>query len=257
VNLATRGVTLALSGRRLLHGIDLTLRPGEVTAVLGPNGAGKTSLLRLLCGELVADTGEVMLGERLLGAWKAQERAKMLAVLPQQSVLNFPFTAREVVMLGRIPHGTGALRDREIVTQALRAVDGQELADREYTRLSGGEKQRVNLARVLAQVWEPSPDGARFLLLDEPTASFDLAHQRMTLEIVRGLAAQGAGVFLILHDLNLAARCADQVVLLHAGELVAAGSPQEVLSAELVRRVFAVDVSIGRHPGSGTPLVIA
>lgn len=257
MNLAARSLSLSLSGRRLLHGIDLTLHPGQVTAVLGPNGAGKTSLLRLLCGELVADTGDVTLGDKPVNAWDAAARAKVLAVLPQQSVLNFPFTAREVVMLGRTPHATGAVRDSEVVNQALRAVDGQSLADREYTRLSGGEKQRVHLARVLAQVWETTPDGARYLLLDEPTASFDLAHQRMTLEIVRTLAAQGAGVFLILHDLNLAARCADQLVLLRDGELVAVGPPQEVLTASRIRSVFDVDVTIGSHPASGTPLVIA
>jgi len=256
VALVAAGISLTLTGARLLDGIDLEIHPGQVTAVLGPNGAGKTSLLRLLSGELASDSGAVTLSGRPLAEWGHAERARSLAVLPQQSLLDFPFTAEEVVMLGRTPHATGAAMDREIVTRALKAVDLDYLARRDYTRLSGGEKQRVHLARVLAQIWDEERWTPRYLLLDEPTASFDLAHQRMTLDIVRDLAAQGVGVLMVLHDLNLAARCADQMVLMRCGTIAFSGDPEDVLTVAAIRDVFQVDVSIDRHPQHGGPLVI-
>ncbi|MCB1703747.1 MAG: heme ABC transporter ATP-binding protein, partial [Halioglobus sp.] len=140
--------------------------------------------------------------------------------------------------------------------QALQAVDGDYLANRFYTQLSGGEKQRVHLARVLAQIWEPSLDGERYLVLDEPTSSFDLAHQQLTLEVVRNLAASGVGVLMVIHDLNLAARCADEMFLMQCGKQVISGTPQQVLQRDIIARVFQVEASIGVHPTSGTPLVI-
>ena len=159
-------------------------------------------------------------------------------------------------MLGRTPHDTGATQDRAIVAEALRAVDGDYLADRVYTQLSGGEKQRVHLARVLAQIWEPSPLGHRYLVLDEPTSSFDLAHQQLTLDIVKSLAIRDVGILIVIHDLNLAARCADQMVLLQCGAIVASGTPEEVLVADTIKKIFQVDAKIGAHPVSGKPLVI-
>jgi len=254
--LQARGVSLSLSGVSLLDGIDLTLQPGQVTAVLGPNGAGKTSLLRVLTGEIRATSGEVSLEGRAIDRWPNAERARTLAVLPQQSLLSFPFYAQEVVMLGRTPHDTGRIQDEEIVCEALQAVDCEHLAHRVYTHLSGGEKQRVQLARVLAQVWEPLAEGERYLVLDEPTSSLDLAHQGLTLDVVRTLADRNVGVLLVLHDLNLAARCADQMVLLRCGSVANSGAPQDVLTEEIVREVFEVEASIGRHPVHGSPLVI-
>ena len=159
-------------------------------------------------------------------------------------------------MLGRTPHDTGVAHDREIVEAALKSVDGNYLASRIYTQLSGGEKQRVHLARVLAQVWERAPEGERYLVLDEPTSSFDLAHQKLTLEIVRNLAERGVGILMVIHDLNLAARCSDRMLLMQCGRVVISGRPQEVLQREIISRVFQVEATIGVHPQSGTPLVI-
>lgn len=256
MSLAAKNIGLTLSSTPLLKAVDLEVTPGEITTVLGPNGAGKTSLLRVLVGDLMPNAGTVKLGGKDLQHWPAQALARTLAVLPQHSLLNFPFTAAEVVLLGRTPHETGATHDREIVQQALESVDGDYLSDRLYTQLSGGEKQRVHLARVLAQIWEPVPEGDRYLVLDEPTSSFDLAHQKLTLDVVNRLADQGVGILMVLHDLNLAARCADQMLLMQCGRLVFAGTVQEVLQPETIASVFQVDVSIGEHPVSGKPLVI-
>lgn len=256
MSLSARNLSLTLSDTPLLGAIDLDVRPGSITTVLGPNGAGKTTLLRVLAGELRPDTGSVSLNSRELTTWTPRQRARILAVLPQHSLLNFPFTAAEVVMLGRTPHDSGLAHDREIVAQALKAVDGDYLANRLYTQLSGGEKQRVHLARVLAQIWEPCPEGDRFLLLDEPTSSFDLAHQQLTLAVVRNLALQGIGILMVIHDINLAARCTDHMILMQCGRMAIAGAPAEVLQRDTIARVFQVDATIGTHPLTGTPLVI-
>ncbi|WP_438951161.1 heme ABC transporter ATP-binding protein [Porticoccus sp.] len=255
--LEAQGLSLSVAEFSLLRDIDLRMEPGKVTAIIGPNGAGKTSLLRLLTGEQTPTAGNVALSGQPLGDWSSKRLARVMAVLPQSSRLDFPFTAREVVMMGRIPHATGLVRDTAIVDAALAAVDGSYLDKRFYTHMSGGEKQRVQLARVLAQIWEPVDDHDRVLILDEPTSSFDLAHQQLTIANMRSFAAQGVGVLVVIHDLNMAARCADQLLVLSCGRIAASGSPQQVLTASTIKQVFNVDVSIGINPLTGTPLVIA
>ena len=239
----------------VLTGVDLALQPGEVLGVLGPNGAGKSTLLGALCGELEADIGSVTLDDRALGQWPGRERARRLAVLPQSSSLSFAFLVAEVVAMGRLPHDTGRVRDAEIVDAALRAADAEHLSGRSYLALSGGERQRVHLARVLAQLW-PGGEG-QVLLLDEPTSALDPLHQHTTLQAVRDFASQGAAVLVILHDLNLAARHCDRILLLQDGRPHALGLPEEVLRAEPLRAVFGLDVLIQRHPERGHPLIVA
>ena len=249
-------ISLHLSGFDLLRNISLEVEAGKVTAIVGPNGAGKSSLLKVLTGDMAPTRGQVQLNHRALAQWPLLHRAQILAVLPQHSRLNFPFTASEVVALGRIPHQTGVIKDTEIVAQALDLVDASYLQKRLYTQMSGGEKQRVQLARVLAQIWQPSDHGEQFLILDEPTSAFDLSHQKLTLDIVRQLANRGVGVVMVVHDLNLAARCADNLVVFNGGVIAAQGQPEQVLTESLIKVVFDVEAIIGQHPQTNRPLVI-
>ncbi|GAA5316330.1 MAG: heme ABC transporter ATP-binding protein [Candidatus Pelagadaptatus aseana] len=254
--LSVESLCVSVGSKTLLDGVDLALQAGEVLAVVGPNGAGKTTLLKSLTGEVQPQVGQVLFQGRPMAAWSPEERARLLAVLPQSSSLNFPFQVDEVVQLGRLPHDTGIVRDSEIVSLALAEVDIAHLADRVYTTLSGGEKQRVHLARVLAQVWEEQVDYPRCLLLDEPTSALDLAHQNSVLAAARAMAEQGVGVLVILHDLNLASQFADRVLMLNQGRVHAAGKAASVLTAENIEQVFAVSVDIIEHPRNGKPLIV-
>ena len=256
MSIVASNLSLHISGFDLLRNIDLTIEAGKVNVLVGPNGAGKSSLLRVLTGEIKPSNGNVLINQHKLNHWSIQDIANILAVLPQHSELNFPFTAAEVVGLGRIPHKTGFAKDQTNIEEALALVDASYLQRRLYTQMSGGEKQRVQLARVLAQIWKPSKLGDQFLVLDEPTAAFDLSHQQLTLSIVRQLADRGVGVLMVLHDLNLAARCADNLVVVNGGTIEASGSPDEVLTKELIYKVFDVQSVIAEHPIAKTPLVI-
>jgi iron complex transport system ATP-binding protein len=256
--LEARQVTVRMEGATLLENVSIVLRPGEVLAVAGPNGAGKSTLLRVLSGGLYPTTGDVFLDGRTLRSWPAQRLAQSRAVLSQQSGLTFAFTSMEVALLGRTPHDGdhAGSHAREVAAAALEYTEALHLAHRNYLTLSGGERQRVQLARVLAQIWE-SRCGSRYLLLDEPTAALDMAHQHRTLEIVRDFARRDSGVLVILHDLNLAAQYADRLLLLKNGCPHALGSPEDILRPEVILDVFGVPVRVIDHPTNGTKLVVA
>ena len=253
--LQAENLTVSRAGREVLSGIDLTLQPGEVLGVLGPNGAGKSTLLDALCGALPVSAGQVTLDERALVTWAGPERARRLAVLPQSFTLNFAFSVEAVVSMGRLPHDTGAAQDAQIVTAALAAADAGHLTGRSYLALSGGERQRVHLARVLAQLW-PGQAG-QVLLLDEPTSMLDPLHQHSTLQAVRRIAGQGTAVLVILHDLNLAARYCDRILLLGEGKAQALATPAQALQPEPLKALFGLDVLVQTHPELGHPLIIA
>lgn len=242
-------------GEFLLHQIDLELAAGEVLGIIGPNGAGKSSLLKLLSGDITQTAGSYELLGTAISDWEPLPRARILAVLPQFSLLNFPYTVEEVILLGRTPHSSGLDSDRVILQEVMAATDTASLQSRIYTQLSGGEKQRVQLARVFAQVWrdEGSP---RVLLLDEPTTALDLAHQQLIMESIKALAATGCGVVMVAHDFNLVAALADQILAVSRGALVCRGAPEAVLTRAFFKDVFEVRVNISTHPESGHPLVI-
>lgn len=253
--LRTQNLQIRRGRKIVLTDITLELKPGEVLGVLGPNGAGKSTLLGALCGELQADHGSVWLDERELSQWPRGQRAQRLAVLPQVSTLDFAFRVEEVVGMGRLPYQSGRVRDDEIVAAALQAADVGHLSGRSYLALSGGERQRVHLARVLAQLW-PGAAG-QTLLLDEPTSMLDPLHQHTTLQAVREFADRGGAVLVILHDLNLAARYCDRLLLLEGGRPVALDTPEQVLRPEPLKAVFGLEVLVQSHPERGHPLIIA
>jgi heme transport system ATP-binding protein len=254
-------VTYTVSGAALLHRVTLEVRPGEVLALLGENGAGKSTLLKLLSGDCTPRSGQVSMNQRPLHLWSMRERARTRAVLPQDTRVAFGFTALEVVLLGRYPFcdGISTRRDLDIARAALARTGAAHVEQRLVPTLSGGENARVQIARVLAQVWtENEAAGPRYLLLDEPTASLDLAHQHAALELIREQAQrQGLGVLVVLHDLNLAARYADRIVLLKQGSLITAGTPTAVLTPERIANCFGIDAVVASHPTRGCPLVVA
>jgi iron complex transport system ATP-binding protein len=253
--LIAQAVSMRLGKRPLLEAISLEVRPGEVLAVLGPNGAGKSTLLKILSGETAPSSGYVELEGKKLDRWSLKESAKILAVLPQNPSLHFDFAATDVVALGRSPHEWVA--NPIIVRSALEASGVHHLANRPYTQLSGGERQRVQFARVLAQIWEPPVTGSRYLLLDEPVSSLDIAYQHSILSTARQFAAQGTGVLAILHDLNLASQYADRLAILTGGRLDMVGTAQEVLTPQRIAATFKIQVQVLSHPSLPCPLIVS
>ena len=258
--LCARGVGVRAGISTLLQAVDLQLAPGEVGAILGPNGAGKSTLLSVLAGLRAPDTGHVALNGQAVTPATVHQLARHRAVLPQETAVAFDFRVQDVVQLGRYPHHLQPARDEAAIVQAAMAATGvAAMADRSLASLSGGERARVQLARVMAQIWELSADGApRWLLLDEPTAALDLRHQHETLGTVQRWArGQGVGVLAVLHDPNLALRYADRVWVLDGGVLQASGHPARVLRPALVQRVWQVQASTVRAVDGVPQLLIA
>lgn len=237
----------------ILNGISFDVSPGQCVGILGPNGAGKSTLLRMLAAALPASAGTILLDGRALDQWPARARAQRLAFVSQRTDLTFPLRTREVVAMGRTPYlrrwQQEGEADARIVAEAMTLTDTAHLTERDITTLSGGEMQRVAVARALAQ--QPA-----FLLLDEPTANLDLRHQLEILDVLTHLVLNGTTVLAALHDLNLAATYCSTVILLRNGEVVAAGSPATVLTAQTVRAVFGVEVFLSTHPQTGAPYLI-
>ena len=246
-------LSITLGRSRILDDISLTLRPGEVLGILGPNGAGKSTLLRTITGELTATDGEVRLNGQPLGSYSPAALAARRGVLSQHTELAFAFTAAEVVSLS----SRDGRRATDMEAWALTQVDMAHKADQSYMTLSGGEQQRVHLARVLLQLRSHlPPEGPQYLLLDEPTASLDLAHQHQVLNLARRMAGPRLGVLAVLHDINQAVRYADLIMILQQGRLVAGGPPAEVVTAERIEAVYGIPVDVLPHPVNALPMVL-
>jgi len=242
--LALLNASCIVGGAGLLREASISFAAGRFAAILGPNGAGKSTLLSLLSGQRSASQGRVLLDDAPLASHATGELARRRALLPQDLSIAFDYTVREVVELGRYPHRRQPSRlEAEIVQRAMQAAGVAALAHRVLNTLSGGERARAQLARVLAQIWEPLPAGeTRWLLLDEPTAALDVHHQHAMLRLARGWAHEhGVGVIAVLHDLNLALRYADQAVVLQQGRVQADGPPGDVLALETVQRIWQVN----------------
>jgi iron complex transport system ATP-binding protein len=235
--LTAQGLGVTLSGRAVLKDVSLALSAGHLVALVGPNGAGKTTLLRSLAG-LIPSEGVIEIGGQALSSLPLRERAKRFGYLPQGHVVHWPLPARDIVALGRYPHGaTDPARlsptDTEAVLRAMQAVDVMQFSERRVTELSGGERSRVALARVLAVE-------APVILADEPTASLDPRHQIDVMKNLRSSADNGVLVIVVTHDLGLAARFADHVLVLREGRLVSQGAPTEALSEQVMADVFRI-----------------
>ena len=233
----------------------MLLEPGVVTAVIGPNGAGKSTLLRSLNGSLIPNTGTILLNDKPLGKLSRRAIAREITVVAQEAELRFPITVFEYVLGGRFvwanstTWGWESERDLEVAEAVLDETELHELSGRMMNELSGGERQRAVLARALATE-------APILLLDEPTANLDLSHQATLLGLVRERCnSQSSSALVITHDINLAAQFADVILLLKGGQVVKAGTTQQVLVPDLLREVFSVDVLVDAHPISGVPRV--
>lgn len=248
-------ITIRRGGRNLVEKVSLTLEPGKFTVIIGPNGAGKSTLLKTLSGELRPDDGDIYYHDRGLSSLSPMELAAERAVLPQSTALSFPFTALEVVRMGAVAHGS---RDPNLAArQALVRVGLAGFEGRSYNALSGGEQQRVHLARVLAQMPDPVMYGRpRAIFLDEPTASLDIGHQISVLELARDFARRGGLVLAILHDLNLAAEFADHLAILHHGRLIRQGRPESTIEDETIAEVYGIAGTVGRLPSGAIPYIL-
>lgn len=252
-------ISFKAGNRSILSNLSFELRTGEITVVLGPNGAGKSTLLRLLAGEMKPHSGDIYFDNQPMHKISPAALARQRAVLTQQYAISLPFICEEVVMMGRYPHFSNipTAQDADIVTAAMDDMEVTHLRSRPFQTLSGGEQQRVQVARVLAQLWNPTNDNKyKLLLLDEPTSSMDILHQQMLLTKARQLAQQQYAVLLVLHDLNLAAQFAHHILLLQNGKLLADGSASEVLQPHTIQKAYGIEVSILQSEAHDHPIIV-
>lgn len=234
-----------VGSKALLNNISLTLAPQQLTMLIGPNGAGKSTLLKIIAGSLKAQQGQVLFADKPLNAYSPRQLAQHRAVLSQHSDLLFPFSALEVVMMGRSLYPEATKTSRAIAKQMMHQTDVAHLAAANYLTLSGGERQRVHLARVLSQLFQENGDEkAKLLLLDEPFASLDLNHQYQLLRLFPQLIEQNYTILLAVHHLELALRYGDAVICLHEGNVYQQGEPQAVINRDLIKKVFQVNANI-------------
>ncbi|WP_375444201.1 heme ABC transporter ATP-binding protein [uncultured Fibrella sp.] len=248
-------VSYRIGDRTLLNALSFQARAGELLAIVGPNGAGKSTLLKLCARELEPVSGSITVLGKSVHDYTGKQLALFRGVLHQQNTLTFPFRVDELVLMGRYPHygAHPAAADYAIAEAALDTVGMRSFSSRIVSTLSGGEQQRVQLARVLAQVWNV-PDG--LLLLDEPTTGLDLLHQHHLLDVARQMARRGYAVVAVLHDLNMAAQYADNMLMLKSGRREAYGNPREVLTAPIIERVFGLPVQLVDNPCHQCPLIV-
>ena len=256
--LNTTNIYYRIGKKLILSNINLRFLPGEFNMILGPNGSGKSSFLKIFSGEINNFEGTVLYDDKNIRKIKKEELARSRAVMSQQPELSFPLLVEEVVMMGRYPHFifNPAKKDLAICDAVIERMNLHSFKERNYLTLSGGEKQRVQFARVLAQVWEKPVTGYRYLFLDEPLVSLDINYQQEFLQVAREFAKNDTVLVAVMHDINLAVQYADNLFFLKAGELVAHGNPKEILTKELIEKVFDIKANIINNPITNNPLVV-
>lgn len=254
MSISVKALSVGYGSRMILANVEFDAQAGQVTAIVGPNGSGKSTLLRSICGDLDF-TGSIQLNEQDISELPPWKLAAMRGVLPQSSSLSFSFTALEVVRIGLTAGIGGDIRGRE--ASALDRVGLSGFENRYYHELSGGEQQRVQLARVLAQVWNPcTAEGPSWLILDEPVANLDIAHQLKIMELARSYALDGGGVMAVMHDLNLTGLFADRVIVLSQARILAVGAPAEVFTDEILSEAYGCTVRVNTVPDNELPFIL-
>jgi iron complex transport system ATP-binding protein len=251
--LTAQNITYSIGDKKLLDNVSVSFEPGRLNLIIGPNGAGKSTLVKVLCNQLVPQQGSVYYGEKNMVTMPVAEQAKLRGVLSQNVELAFPLTVAEVVMMGRYPHfaGAPAQKDKVACEEAMRFFDVLDMAGRNYMTLSGGEKQRVHFARVVAQIWYPVPGSCRYLVLDEPLTFLDVRYQFAFMQQVTELLRNPDMVVVgVVHDLNLAAKFGGQITLLHQARVLANGTREEVLTKEHIREAYQLEPVIHRNNNS-------
>lgn len=252
--LTASGVSLSLGQATLLRHVDLSLRGGEMVAIVGPNGAGKSTLLRLLSADLRPSRGTVALKGRNIDAWSPADLAMRRAMLSQHVTVSFPFTVEEVVRMGSGNRPLASVQ--RVIDDAIAEVGLDAFRHRELPTMSGGEQQRAHFARILVQLaCGEAACGPGLLMLDEPTSSLDLKHQIALVETSKQRARNGTAVIAVLHDLNLAIRFADRIVVMCDGAIAAEGTPSETITSDVLRRVFHIDVAVAQSE-DGMPYLL-
>jgi len=256
--LRTENISFSVGKKQILKNVSASFLPGEFNMILGPNGSGKSSFLKIFSGEINKYQGTVLYDDKKIKELRKEELAKKRAVMSQQADLGFPLLVEEVVMMGRYPHFTfnPNKKDITICNEVIERMNLFEFKERNYLTLSGGEKQRVQYARVLAQIWEKPAEGYRYLFLDEPLNSLDISYQHEFLQAAVELIKDHTVLIAVMHDINLAAHYADNLFFLKEGELVVHGKPKDILTENIIEKVFNIKTTVIDNPVTGKPLII-
>tara|TARA_B100001115_G_scaffold62197_1_gene46134 strand:+ start:39 stop:812 length:774 start_codon:yes stop_codon:yes gene_type:complete len=244
-------INIELNNRTILKDVSLNINQGEIISVIGPNGAGKSTLLKSLAGDIKPSEGNIYYDQKNIMAIDIQERAFTRSVMSQLQQVAFDFSVKEIIEMGWVDRGESAYADEfeNAVMEVVSKCGVIDLIDRNFNTLSGGEQRRIHFARTLLQLWRPSDSSdPKYLLLDEPTANLDLTYEVKLLNIVKDVSREGAGVMLVLHDLNLAAKFSDKIVLINDGSIVKIGDPKEVLEANILSSVYNIDIKVKDDP---------
>lgn len=248
-------ISLHAGKKQILKNVEINIKPSEVTAVVGPNGAGKSSLLKVISNEQTNYTGHVAVNGASIKNYSAKELSRVRSVMAQHSSLQFAFSVRQVITLAIHGRDASTYENESVIDEVLDVTGMGDFADRNYLTLSGGEKQRVQLARVLAQVWEETVY-PRYILLDEPTSSMDIAQQQAMFGIVKNICSRNIGVLAIVHDLNLAVQFADKICMMRNGEVVESGDAYKVFTKANIEKTFCCKVNVYYDPCNNCPFII-